>query len=92
MPDLDTKSLVVELGSKHGIRIDANDPALAIVALNRLVLEKSTDQISQRIHTEIKAFEEAVAKVQRRAGQLVAQEFHDHLALGVILGCIYFSR
>jgi hypothetical protein len=80
MADFDTKSLIAELGSKHGIRIDESDPALAIVVLNRLVLEKSSDQISERIRYEIKEFEDAVAKVQRRAGQLVAQEFNDHLA------------
>lgn len=82
MPDLlDTPSLIAELGAKHGIRIDENDPAVAIVALNRLVLEKSTDQIADRIRIEIKEFEDAIAKVQRRAGQLVAQEFNDHLGV-----------
>jgi len=81
MPDvLDTRALVAELVSKHGIHVDDADPALAIVALNRLVLEKSTDQISERIRLELKEFEEGVAKVQRRAGQLVAEEFNDHLS------------
>jgi hypothetical protein len=44
------------------------------------VLERSTDEITQRIRIEIRALEEAVGKVQRRAGQLVAEEFNDHLA------------
>jgi hypothetical protein len=80
MPDvLDTRALVAELVSKHGIHIDEADPAMAIVVLNRLVLEKSTDQISERIRLELKEFEEGVAKVQRRAGRLVAEEFNDHL-------------
>lgn len=80
MPDvLDTHSLIAELGARHGIRIDEKDPAVAIVALNCLVLEKSTEQISERMRIEIKVFEEAIAKVQRRAGQLVAEEFNAHL-------------
>jgi hypothetical protein len=79
MPDLDTKTLVAELGSKHGIHIDEGDPALGIVLLNRLVLEKSSDQITERIRVELKDFEEAVARVERRAGHLIAQEFNEHL-------------
>ena len=80
MPDvLDTHSLIAELGARHGIRIDEKDPAVAIVALNCLVLEKSTEQISERMRIEMKVFEEAIAKVQRRAGQLVAEEFNAHL-------------
>lgn len=78
---LDTRSLIAELAAKHGIRIDENDPAVAIVALNCLVLEKSTEQVAERIRIEVKDFEEAIAKVQRRAGQLVAQEFNEHLAV-----------
>jgi hypothetical protein len=79
MPDLDTKTLVAELGSKHGIHIDEGDPALGIVLLNRLVLEKTSDQITERIRVELKDFEEAVARVERRAGHLIAQEFNERL-------------
>jgi hypothetical protein len=79
MPDLDTKNLVAELGSKHGIHIDEGDPALEIVLLNRLVLEKTSEQITERIRVELKDFEEAVARVERRAGHLIAQEFNEHL-------------
>ena len=74
------QKLLAELGLKHGIRVDESDPAMGIVASNRLVLKKSTDQISDQICTEIREFEEAVAKVLRRAGQLVAQESNYHLA------------
>jgi hypothetical protein len=76
---LDTHALIAELGTKHGIRTDESDPAVAIVALNRLVLERTTDDISERIRMSIKEFEESVAKVQRRAGQLIAEEFNDRV-------------
>jgi hypothetical protein len=79
MPDSETKSLVAELGSKHGIRIDEDDPAVAMVALNRIVLERISEQISERIRMELKEFEEAVNRVERHAGRLVAQEFNEHL-------------
>lgn len=77
---LDTKRIVTEMASRHGVRMDEDDPALNIVALNRLMLEQSADQIIGRIHESIQEFESAVAKVQTRAGQLVAAEFNDRLA------------
>ncbi len=79
MPDLDTKSLIAELGSKHGLHIDDDDPALEIVLLNRLVLEKTSEQITERIRIELKEFEEAVTRVERRAGHLIAEHFNEHL-------------
>lgn len=80
MRELDTKNLIAELGSKHCIRIDESDPALTIVALNRLVLEKSTEQITEQVRVAMREFEEAVGKVQRRAGHLMAEEFNDRVS------------
>lgn len=80
MPEsLDTRALIAELRSKYGIQIDDSDPAIAIVALNQLVLVRTTEQISERIRSEVKELEEGASRVQRRLGQSVAEEFNDHL-------------
>src|SRR5205085_1775981 len=81
MPEtLDTQTLISELASRYGIHIDATDPAIAIVALNELVLVRTTEQISERISSEMKELEEGASKLQRRLGHVVAEEFNDHLA------------
>lgn len=80
MPELNVKQIVGELASQHGIRLDANDPAIGIVLLNRLILEHSTDELVKGIHICLRDFEESVRKVQRRAGQLVAAEFNERVA------------
>jgi len=80
MPELNVKQIVGELASQHGIRLDANDPAIGIVLLNRLVLEHSADELVKGIHTGLRDFEESVRKVQTRAGQLVAAEFNERAA------------
>ena len=67
------------MASKHGIRLDVNDPAISIVLVNRLVLEHSTDELVAAIRASMHDFEEAVRKVQTRAGQLVAAEFNDRV-------------
>jgi CHASE3 domain sensor protein len=80
MPELDLKQLVGELASQHGIRVDANDPAIAIVLLNRLVLQHTADELAKGVRVGLREFEEAVQKVQTRSGQLVAAEFNHRAA------------
>jgi CHASE3 domain sensor protein len=79
MAEVDVKRIVGELASRHGIRLDVNDPAISIVLVNRLVLEHSTDELVAGIRASMDEFEEAVRKVQTRAGQLVAAEFNDRV-------------
>jgi hypothetical protein len=79
MAEMDVKRIVSELASRHGIRLDVNDPAISIVLVNRLVLEHSTDELVAGIRASMHDFEEAVRKVQTRAGQLVAAEFNDRV-------------
>jgi len=79
MAEVDVERIVGELASRHGIRLDVNDPAISIVLVNRLVLEHSTDELVAGIRASMHDFEEAVRKVQTRAGQLVAAEFNDRV-------------
>jgi hypothetical protein len=81
MQELDVKQIVGELASQHGIEMDGNDPAIAIVLLNRLVLQHTADELAKNVRVALREFEEAVEKVQTRAGQLVAAEFNDRAAV-----------
>lgn len=80
MTNLDTKRLMAEIALRHGIRMDGNDPALAIVSLNQLVLEELTAELAGRIGLNLRDFESSVQKIQTRAGKLVAQEFNERAA------------
>src|ERR1044071_325989 len=80
MPPVDVKRLVAEMAAQHGIRMDANDPAISIVLLNLLMLERAAEEIVGGIRTSMHDFEEAVGKVQTRAGQAVAAEFNHRIA------------
>jgi hypothetical protein len=80
MRELDVKQIVGELASQHGIEMDGNDPATAIVLLNRLVLQHTADELAKNVRVALREFEDAVEKVQTRAGQLVAAEFNDRAA------------
>jgi hypothetical protein len=80
MLQMDIKKAVGELSTQYGIRIDANDPTIAVVLLNCLVLQHSANDLTNGVQTGLREFEEAVQRVQARAGQLVAAEFNDRVA------------
>ena len=74
MPELDINALKDELGRRHGIRADVNDPAFAIVALNNLVLEHAINELVSAVAQQLTRFEEAVQRVETRAGKTIAQQ------------------
>jgi hypothetical protein len=71
---IDLKRLAAEVSVQHGIRIDPDDPMLAVVTLNRLVFEHAVAQVLERMKTSVQDFEAATEKVQIRAGAILAQE------------------
>ncbi len=71
---IDLKRLAAEVSVQHGIRIDPDDPMLAVVTLNRLVFEHAVAQVLERMQTSVQDFEAATEKVQIRAGAILAQE------------------
>src|SRR4051794_24495608 len=71
------KRLAAEVSMQHGIRIDADDPMMAVVTLNRLVFEQAVAQVLDRVQSAVRDFETATEKVQVRAGGVLAQEVRE---------------
>jgi hypothetical protein len=74
---IDLKRLAAEVSVQHGIRIDPDDPMLAVVTLNRLVFEHAVAQVLERMQCSVHDFEAATEKVQVRAGAVLAQEVRE---------------
>ena len=74
---IDLKRLAAEVSVQHGIRVDPDDPMMAVVTLNRLVFEQSIAQVLERVQASVRDFETAADKVQVRAGGALAQEVRD---------------
>ena len=74
---IDLKRLAAEVSMQHGIRIDPDDPMMAVVTLNRLVFEQAVAQVLDRVQSAVRDFEAATEKVQVRAGGVLAQEVRD---------------
>ncbi len=74
---MDHRRLAAEVSAQHGIRIDPDDPIMAVVTLNRLVFEQAVGQVLDRVQSAVRDFEAATEKVQVRAGGVLAQEVRD---------------
>ena len=80
MNEMDMKRLAAQVSVQHGIRVDPDDPIMAVVTLSRLVLEHTTVDMVEQVRLAMLEFEEAAKKVQVRAGSVVAQEVRAYTA------------
>jgi hypothetical protein len=71
---LDVKRLIGEVTAQNGIRLEADDPAFALVTLNQLVLEEAARRIGEQISTAFAGFAESLSKGEYLAGKTLAQE------------------
>src|SRR5215472_18482930 len=68
---IDTERLLTEVLTKHGIRLDPDDPAVVLVTLNRLVLEEVAESVAADIGKATKEFEGAAGRLQGKVGSAV---------------------
>jgi hypothetical protein len=80
MAELDIGTLIGELGRRYDIRLDSNDPAIAIVVLNRLLLESASEKLTDSVARRMAQFEASMQKVEQRAGKLLAHEVSEAAA------------
>jgi hypothetical protein len=74
MDPAEIKRLAAEVSVQHGIRLDPDDPIMAVVTLNRLILERALGATADLIQS-------ATAEcVQIRAGSVVAAEVRESVA------------
>jgi hypothetical protein len=80
MDAIEIKRLAAEVSVQHGIRIDPDDPIMAVVTLNRLVLEATLAEGVTSIRKMAAELNDAAARLQVRAGSTVAQEVRECVA------------
>ena len=71
---MDIQDLSAKVMARCAIRIEANDPAFVLIALNQMVLEETAKEMCAQVDTRIAAFAESIQKVERLAGKTLAQE------------------
>ena len=70
----DRQKIIALIAERNGIRVEKDDPVFAVATICQAHLEEAGHQIEASMRERLAEFESAVAKVQTRAGQLVAAE------------------
>lgn len=77
MPDknysIDVQRLIAEVASRHNVLLKPDDPAIALVTMNELVLEASIDIVHDEVRETIAEFHASMQKAEKRAGSMLAQ-------------------
>ena len=82
MANLGLKRLIAEVAARHGILLRENDPALAIVTLNQLVLQAVANDLLQNVGTLAGEFRKAADSIQAHAGAAIANEVRAAMDFG----------
>lgn len=77
MDSAEIKRLAAEVSIQHGIRVDPDDPMMAVVTLNRLMLESAINDALRSIRAATEEFNCAAERLQIRAGSVLAQEVRE---------------
>src|SRR6266705_3314704 len=71
---VDVQRLIGAVAARHGILLKPDDAAFALVTINQLILEEVMSTVLGKVQDAAADFEEAAARVQTRAGSLLASE------------------
>jgi hypothetical protein len=70
---IDIQRLIAEVATRHNVFLRPDDPGIALVTMNRLVLEEAMERIHAQIRATIAEFHTSMQRAERRAGGMLAQ-------------------
>ena len=75
-----TRRLIAEVAARHSVFLKPDDPAIALVTMNRLILDDAMEAVHGQIRVTIAEFQASMQKAERRAGTMLAQEVRESAA------------
>ncbi len=75
-----TRRLIAEVAARHNVFLKPDDPAIALVTMNRLILDDAMETIHRQIRVTIAEFQASIQKAEKRAGSMLAQSVKESTA------------
>jgi uncharacterized membrane protein YgdD (TMEM256/DUF423 family) len=75
-----TRRLIAEVAARHNVFLKPDDPAIALVTMNRLILDDAMETVHEQIRVTIAEFHASMQKAERRAGSMLAKEVKESAA------------
>jgi hypothetical protein len=70
---INVQRLIAEVAARHKLLLNPDDPALALVTMNQLILDASLEAVHEQIRVTITEFHASIQKAEKRAGSILAQ-------------------
>ena len=72
-----TQRLIAEVAARHNVFLKPDDPAIALVTMNQLILDDAMDSMHGQIRATIAEFHASMQKAEERAGTRTSSETLD---------------
>ena len=87
----DVRAFAAKVFERHGIALQEDDPAFALVTLNELILRKLMGEllkeVDQHITARLAEFEQTMQRVEARASKVLAQQVRE--SVGGLKGTLH---
>jgi hypothetical protein len=70
---IDVQRLIAEVAARHNLFLKSDDPAIALVTMNQLILDAAIEAVNEQIRVTIAEFQASIQKAEKRAGSMLAQ-------------------
>lgn len=77
---IDVQRLIAEVAARHKLLFRIDEPAMAVVTMNQLILDGSLAAIHKEIRATIAEFHASMQKAEKRAGSMLAQGVRESAA------------
>lgn len=71
---VEIQRLIGEVAARHRFLLKVEDPAIALVTMNQLILDSSLAAIHKQIRATIAEFYSSLEKAEQRAGSMLAEK------------------
>ena len=77
---IDIQRLIAEVAARHNLFLKPDDPAIALVTMNQLILDAAIEAVHEQIRVTIAEFQASIQKAEKRAGTMLAQSVKESTA------------
>jgi hypothetical protein len=69
---IDVPRLIAEVAARHKLFFKPDDPAVALVTMNQLILDAAIESVNEQVRVTIVEFQASMEKAEKRAGSMLA--------------------
>jgi hypothetical protein len=77
---IEIQRLIAEVAARHNVFLKPDDPAIALVTMNPLILDRAMETVHEQIRATIAEFHASMQKAEKRAGSMLAQRVKESAA------------